>query len=478
MLLDFRRFMAQGITHFVNMQVGVLRNAGVVGCITSNSNGGYWGRAIDHNEIFAQMDFPSYDNYPVWGGSLKPDAPSKVAMMLDTVRGWTSSKDRTAGWMVAEQLIGAQGHDIMGWTPRPDQIVAWSAQTLLHGATSLAFFRYRAATFGQEMFCYGILDHATPRGKGRKWKETKKLYELARVHEKLWLGPVTAKVALLYSIDGIFSWNAQPQSTAFEFTDEAQRMYHGFWRNGAATDVVTMQRVLDSFPQADALLAQYSIILLPAPIMIPDALVELLSSFVKLGGILWVGYRSDLKDSNNNMRRATSRLADLAGVEIEEIESLNAPLTRSIVEKTSGIKSNATVWTDGLRISEGSGASTLWSYSDDFFGSLGLSAMTQRETGSNGGVVVYMGTGLDAELLLPLATDHLQRQKVPHTGLSDNPMVEQLLRRDVDGKVWRVAIDHGGKTSNLDDGTELKPFAVNIRESVEQPQNPPRQLYQ
>ena len=49
-----------------------------------------------------------------------------------------------------------QGHDIIGYTPRPQQSVAWSAQTLAHGATQLLFFRYRAAVFGQEEFCYGV----------------------------------------------------------------------------------------------------------------------------------------------------------------------------------------------------------------------------------------------------------------------------------------------------------------------------------
>ena len=42
------------------------------------------------------------------------------------------------------------------------------------------------------------------------------------------------------------------------------------------------------------------------------------------GGSLWVGFRSDLKDHRTNrMRRAPSRLAQMAGVVVEEIESLN-----------------------------------------------------------------------------------------------------------------------------------------------------------
>jgi len=150
---------------------------------------------------------------------------------LDTVRGWHAKNTKNeTGFMVAEQLIGAQGHDIIGYTPRPNQIVAWSAQSRAHGATDLLFFRYRAALSGQEEFCYGILDHTTPRGTGRKWNEAKDVFTLARVHSSLWLTPMRASVLLLYSTDNIFSWQAQPQSMAFDFQTEAHWLYYPFWR--------------------------------------------------------------------------------------------------------------------------------------------------------------------------------------------------------------------------------------------------------
>ena len=39
------------------------------------------------------MDFVAYDNYPVWGGSLKPNAPSLVALSLDHMRGLAPKSD-------------------------------------------------------------------------------------------------------------------------------------------------------------------------------------------------------------------------------------------------------------------------------------------------------------------------------------------------------------------------------------------------
>ena len=39
------------------------------------------------------------------------------------------------------------------------------------------------------------------------------VYALARDHEELWLAPIQARVALLYDMENIFAWQAQPQST-------------------------------------------------------------------------------------------------------------------------------------------------------------------------------------------------------------------------------------------------------------------------
>jgi beta-galactosidase len=166
MLLDYRRYRRDAIAGFSGAQVAALRDARVVGRITTNAPGGFWAKAMDHNAIFAPMDLAAYDNYPVWGGSLAPTAPSAVALALDTVRGWKAggaaarggggdnnasggggdaSANSNGGWMVAEQLIGAQGHDILGYTPRPRQVGGSLAMGVFLGVfqTFVSSKRYR-----------------------------------------------------------------------------------------------------------------------------------------------------------------------------------------------------------------------------------------------------------------------------------------------------------------------------------------------
>ena len=61
------------------------------------------------------------------------------------------------------------------------------------------------------------------------------------------------------------------------------------------------------------------------------------------------------------MRRTPSRLAALAGVTVEEIESLNSPATVQLRHASDQAKiASASVWRDGLRVVEGSNATAVW----------------------------------------------------------------------------------------------------------------------
>merc|ERR1711879_747519 len=132
-----------------------------------------------------------------------------------------------------------------------------------------------------------------------------------------------------------------------------------------------MERILARGLSAASLLQHYKVILLPAPIIVPDSLVTILDSYAELGGAVWIGFRSDLKDMSNAIRRSPSRLAKLAGVKIEEFESLNVPLQTELRSNLGQKNVNATVWREGLRITSNSSTKALWTYTDTFFGKLG-----------------------------------------------------------------------------------------------------------
>ena len=494
MLLDYRRFMSEAIATFALEQRAIISNYSAAP-VTSNSPGGLWSKAMDSNAFFPQLDFVGYDNYPVWGGSLEPTAPPAVALAADHMRGmgrYDREAHAFAAFAVIEQLIGAQGHDIIGYTPRPQQAVAWSAQMLAHGAAYISFFRWRAAAFGQEEFCYGVLDQTTPRGTGRKLLEAKQVFDLMSSAPALWTRPLAAKVAVLYDFNNVYAWQAQPQSTAFDFGEELLRLYTPFWRHGVPIDVISTDRVISGEVPLDP----YDVLLLPVPMLVHDTLVLQLGKWVEHGSrrrSLWIGYRSDVKDhATNQMRTQPSRLAALAGVAVMEIESLLIPRSSDLVagdhalafdaevskgrgsrvqgEDSEGLHehttrpmptSRATVWREGLALL-GSDTQPIWRYDDDFFGALNLSAVTRRRLAS-GGEVVYVGCGIEAAGLQQLATSTLSRVgHLAHAAPPSHPDSVELVRRG-EHDVW---INHGNRSWSMPDGHLLLPYEVRITNST------------
>jgi len=99
MLLDYHRFRADSIASFAGDQVRIISEAQEAASIprssqeiTTNSPGGVWDKAMNPNLFFDEMlDFVSYDDYPVCGGTLELEASSLMTMQLDMVRCWGRS---------------------------------------------------------------------------------------------------------------------------------------------------------------------------------------------------------------------------------------------------------------------------------------------------------------------------------------------------------------------------------------------------
>lgn len=272
-------------------------------------------------------------------------------------------------------------------------------------------------------------------------------------------------------MDNIYSWQAQPQSTAFDFTNEAHRLYQPFWRNGAAIDVLSSERLVEV-----SLSSNYDVVLLPAPMMISDDLYKEIESFILAkGGSLWIGFRADIKvASNNQMRTDPSRLAVLAGVTVNEFESLNVGMESvPLKEPSTNNTASGSVWRDGLMISDevADEVTAIWNYADsDFFGGIGLSAVTRRAL-DNGGEVVYVGTGIDPELLVPLATETLKRQGLHFAQtIIGPPSVEQLTRKDLLNNTWTISINHAAESVTFA-GIEMLPFEVAVKQEITKAQN-------
>jgi len=259
--LEYARFRSQSVNRFAHDMIDIVRkHQGTHQQITTNVSGGFFDKWFDHAENVRPLDFVSYDNYPVWGGLTEPIAPAAIAMTHDFNRGLMDKN-----YWIVEELMGAQGHNVIGYLPRPNQAKMWSHQAFAHGCTNMLYFRWRGMTKGAEQFCFGVVDQ--DERYGRKYEEVQSFFNEITKHKEVVDSKIHSDIAVVYDYDNIWSWKSQIQSASFDFTNELLRLYAPFYKQNASIDVIPANRDF----------ASYKILLVP--------------SLEKAGGIWTFQYR-------------------------------------------------------------------------------------------------------------------------------------------------------------------------------------------
>ncbi|MFC7321819.1 beta-galactosidase [Halobacillus campisalis] len=438
--LEWARFRSHSVNTFTHEMTSIVREEkGKHQEVTTNVSGGFFDKSFDHAENVKEMDFVSYDNYPVWGGLEEPISPEAIAMTHDFNRGLLQKN-----YWIVEELMGAQGHDVIGYLPRPGQAKMWSYQAFAHGCSDMLYFRWRGMTKGAEQFCYGIVDHDNVYG--RKYKEVQALFEEITNHEALLESPIQSDVAVLYDYDNIWSWKAQIQSKDFDFNDELLRLYRPFYQLNTRIDVIPSDRDF----------ANYKIVLVPVMQVLDNSLAKRLKDFTDRGGTVIFSYRAGLKDKSNNIRLGEplpGPVRSLIGARIEEIESLTSSHQLNLRGKGdfSNIHAEISVWRD-LLVSEG--AEVLYEYTDFFYNQ--YAAVTKNAFGS--GTVYYIGGGISEEPLLVLARQLVESNQIKYI---DSPEKVEVYQRELGEEVYSFIMNHSEEAQNFE-GEKLQPFESKI----------------
>ncbi|WP_246943826.1 beta-galactosidase [Bacillus pinisoli] len=411
--LDWARFRSHSVNSYAHEQTQIVRSLkGEHQLVTTNVSGGFFHKWFDHEENVKLMDFVSYDNYPVWGGLAEPIPPAAIAMTHDFNRGLLGKN-----YWIVEELMGAQGHNIIGYLPRPNQAKMWSYQAFAHGCTDLLYFRWRGMTKGAEQFCYGVVDHDNKYG--RKYKEVQSVFTDIVQYENVLQSPIAAEVAALYDYDNIWSWRFQQQSADFDFTNELLRLYTPFFKLNTPIDVISTNRDFST----------YKVLLVPALQIIDRDLGEKLTEFAANGGTIIFSFRAGLKDKTNNVHfKLTSPgyIAEACGIEISEIEALSSgqyvPLKG--VGSKEGKTATCGVWRDILTPTT---AEVLYKYEDPFYPEAAITKNDYME-----GTVYYVGNGADESVLTDIARDVLTNNNMTFIESPDG--VEVVKRTTTEGE--------------------------------------------
>ncbi|AJI54184.1 beta-galactosidase [Francisella philomiragia] len=439
MMLYFNRFRAQTTTNFLARQAKVIKDIVPNQQTLHNFTGDYFSKAQDHTDLAEQIDIVALNNYPVWGGQQVPVDTHKTAMKLDQTRGF-----HRKNYWITEQLIGAQAHNVMGFVPRPGHAKLWSFQAMARGCENLIYFRWRTATKGAEQFCYGVLDHDNKYN--HRYNEMLDIIKLAKQNQQAIKSPTQSKVALIYSMDNIYSWRIQQQSTAFNIQHEHARLYKPFFDANISVDVLDIRHNFSS----------YSILLLPVAMLITDENIARIKTFIKNGGTVIATFRAGLKEYHNEIRFGVENpIHELAGVKAEYFEPL--PIGADCKIKYQGKDLAATVWRDMLTVKESS--KSLCNYIDEFEN---YSAAVKNKVGK--GEIYYIGTGIDDEyfwndLVLDLAKKH-------HLDTYSSPSdIEVVIKGEKDSKIAIILNHNGNEIEYL--GLKLKAYDTQILEYSE-----------
>jgi len=430
LLLDYRRFYSDSCVAYQKLQVDIIRKIAPAQPITHNMMGMF--NEIDYYKLGEGLDFVSLDNYPnnQWGKA-HYDGPGLAA---DVMRGI-----KKQNFWVMEQQSGPCGWNFFGDTPKPGQLRLWTYQQIAHGANAIVYFRWRACLFGTEQYWYGILDHdGIPR---RRYSEIQKTgQELQRLSECLVDSKVFSEAAIVRSYDCEWSNIIQSHNKNFRYDKIIGQYHQALTENHISTDIVNS---LDD-------LSSYKFVILPAHILMTEEIKKHLIGYVRAGGNLLITYRSGAREWNNQMTTKVlpGSLKELAGVEVEEFDSLKHGRTVRVIMKNESIEGYASVWCDILKTD---GAEILATYEQDYF--RGMPAVTVNNLGK--GKVYYVGSDLDQKFTTYMIGNFAREGGVNPLLPEPVPGVE-VMKRIKDGKEYLFILNHGEKKVSISvDGFEL-----------------------
>lgn len=366
-MLDFNRYASDNMIKFVKMQSEIIRK----NCrnIPVTTNTWFCQNMPDFYNTFEELDFVSYDNYPVTKIPEDKEALYTHAFHLDLMRG---IKQRN--FWIMEQLSGGLGSwSPMLHAPRPNMIKGYSLQAFAHGADTVVHFRWRTAATGAEMHWHGIIDQSNV--PGRRFYEFE---DLCKTADKLGMisgTKIKSKVAILYSSDQEYAFKIQPQTEGMYYFEQLKLFHDAFTKFGMNIDIINWSANLDS----------YKIVVAPT-IYVTDPLVtKNLYEFVKNGGTLILTNRSGVKNEYNNytMDMLPTVFAELIGGNVTQYDPIG--YSEQKIKMIDGSQYVCTQWCDIL---ETSTANVLATYEDSFY--KGKAAIIQNKYGD--GTAYYVGT--------------------------------------------------------------------------------------
>ncbi|MBJ6361151.1 beta-galactosidase [Paenibacillus sp. GCM10012307] len=323
--LDEKRFISDNTIDFAKVQTDILRDIAPHHWLTTN---GLFGHLDSHRLTDEQLDFFSYDTYPLFATIFND--PNEEEPLLD--RKWSLNlsavRDVSPNFCVMEQQSGPGGwtNSIELPTPEPGQMRLWTYQSIAHGADMVLFFRWRTATVGTEMYWHGINDyHNQP---NRRVAEATIIgEELQRLGEGLVGRRYVAEVALLDDYDN--EWDGEHDT----YPGALRGASYGAWYKQLQYRHIPADRVKLRTGVGLDELRKYKFVVYPHPAILTEETAMLLKEYVKGGGKVVFGARTGYKDETGRCRMMPfpGYAAELCGIHLEDFTRIAGTVKPALV---------------------------------------------------------------------------------------------------------------------------------------------------
>ncbi len=315
--LAYRRFSSDQVVRFHDAQVKILRAQSPGRFVTHNfipmNETG-----VDNHAVAADLDFASYDNYPLGRTDLLMAKDPGEAFLPYMRTGHpdfgTFFFDQTRGLAPGAFWIMEQQPGPVNWAnhnprPAPGMVRLWTLEAFAHGAGVVSYFRWRQAPFAQEQMHAGLLrPDSTP---AAAWPE---IETVVRELEALGLDQqptARAKVALMIDIQAQWLGEIERQGKSYDYTHILLDHYRALRALGLDVDFVA--------PDGD--ISAYALVVVPA-LTTPSA--KTLANLKASPAIVVFGPRSGAKTADLTIPEGLppGPLRDLLPIRVLSVETL------------------------------------------------------------------------------------------------------------------------------------------------------------
>lgn len=389
LLLEQKRFITDTWRDFQRNQTDVLRRlVEPRQLITTNLGGLGWANRFNRQQVAADLDIISWDEY--LGSGWFNDARNGTGH-LDPLRSG-ATHDLVRGWKQQNFWVLEMPPGFVDWGSVSNSLDRGETRAMVwhsvgHGADCVAFWQWRSALNGQEQY-HGSL--VGPDG------EPVPVYaEIARTGvEFAKAGPVLAgtspvsEVALIHDYDSRWAIDFNRFSLRYDQMQVLIEYYRALREPTQAVDIVT--------PAMD--LARYKLVVAPSLNVVSTELAQRLRAYVEQGGHLVLGPRTGMKNEFNalNRERQPGPLLPTLGGRVEQFYALldDVPLSGAWGE------GKATVWAEYFdRLAPDTEVLMRYGPGNDWL--TDQPAAISRRVGQ--GTITYLGAVLDPALMTAAA---------------------------------------------------------------------------